>query len=274
MDIVDIQPFVRFSNRVTFKKTPISFKSYDCRLFYVLKGKGAIIMDNIKYELEYGTLMVHQPNVKYQFWWDNDEELVIISINFDMTWNHNNRNKLMMPGRLEIYNVEDITEIVSISPFDKPVYLTNMQALENDLFEIHKENSERKLYYEARNSALFKGVLLKIARTLAIGYISSSRIVQSLINYVHTNYMNDINNKSIAKAFNYHQCYLNKLMKVGTGATMHKYIMESRINAAVKLITETALPVSEISRQCGFKSQAHFSVYFKKITGRTPCSFR
>jgi len=274
MDISTIQPFVRFANFVTFGGKQVANKMYDYRIFYVLDGRGTIIFNDAEYKLAYGTLFIHPPDMKYQFWWDTEEKLKILSINFDLSYRHSDKNKLILPDSVEVFDRSKIIESMESTVFDNVIYLNNMQMFENDLLEIHKENSQRKIYYEGINSTLLKNILLTSARILTIGIDKTSEIVHALIDYIHANYMNEIDNMSIAKILNYHPYYLNKLMKIYTRTTLHHYIMSCRVNAAVKLLVTTDLTVADIALQCGFKNQAHFSTCFKKITGKNPSDYK
>ena len=53
-----------------------------------------------------------------------------------------------------------------------------------------------------------------------------------------------------------------------------EYLLKTRIVTARRLLTETALPISEISNRCGFSSLSYFCRVFKAQTQSTPLQFR
>ncbi|MBL8995299.1 MAG: AraC family transcriptional regulator, partial [Spirochaetia bacterium] len=58
------------------------------------------------------------------------------------------------------------------------------------------------------------------------------------------------------------------------GMTPHDYILREKIRAGKRLLTGTALSVTEIAHRLGFSSSAHFATAFKQFTGRRPVDFR
>lgn len=56
--------------------------------------------------------------------------------------------------------------------------------------------------------------------------------------------------------------------------TPAKWVMKKRLNLASELLENTTLSVGEITNQCGFENQTHFSRLFKQKTGVSPLQFR
>ena len=55
---------------------------------------------------------------------------------------------------------------------------------------------------------------------------------------------------------------------------MYRYLTDYRMKEAVRLLRDTALPVSEVAVSCGFKHFSHFSKCFAGKTSFTPRDFR
>ena len=53
-----------------------------------------------------------------------------------------------------------------------------------------------------------------------------------------------------------------------------KWVMKKRLNLAEELLQNTALSVGEVSFECGFENQTHFSRVFKEKLGISPSQFR
>ena len=77
-----------------------------------------------------------------------------------------------------------------------------------------------------------------------------------------------------ADRLNVSTSYLAQVTKRVSGQAPKAFIDDRIISEARRLLTSTSLTVQEISYQLGFTSQAHFTKYFKKLTGLTPSDFR
>ena len=62
--------------------------------------------------------------------------------------------------------------------------------------------------------------------------------------------------------------------KKAFGMTIHQFHLQQRLKQAALLLQTTDLLVKEISKKCGFGSEAHFSRCFKKQYNQTPISYR
>lgn len=59
-----------------------------------------------------------------------------------------------------------------------------------------------------------------------------------------------------------------------TGQTVFDYLARVRIEAAQQLLTDSALPVTEIAHRTGFSSPTLFGRVFKRLIGQTPQAYR
>lgn len=66
----------------------------------------------------------------------------------------------------------------------------------------------------------------------------------------------------------------SRLFKKSTGRSVPQYVNGLRIAQACRLLTETDLTVSQIARDCGFISPAHFQRQFRELQNCTPLSYR
>ncbi|MEO5983898.1 MAG: AraC family transcriptional regulator [Ferruginibacter sp.] len=56
--------------------------------------------------------------------------------------------------------------------------------------------------------------------------------------------------------------------------TPAKWVMKKRLTMATELLENTSLSISEITFECGFENQTHFSRIFKEKMGASPLRFR
>lgn len=68
--------------------------------------------------------------------------------------------------------------------------------------------------------------------------------------------------------------YLQERTELALGVTLAAAIRRLRLTTATELLTTTDLPVSEISRRCGFACISHFAVLMKDVYGLTPLAYR
>lgn len=68
--------------------------------------------------------------------------------------------------------------------------------------------------------------------------------------------------------------YLSHLFHLETGERLITYIHRERIGAAISMLRNTSLSISEIAYALGFESQAYFSRVFKQVAYKTPSAYR
>ena len=64
------------------------------------------------------------------------------------------------------------------------------------------------------------------------------------------------------------------LRLAATGMTPHRYLLSRRIERARRLLAETNMSIAQIAYLCGFSSQAHLTIAFRRLVGHTPGGYR
>ncbi|MEM8814311.1 MAG: AraC family transcriptional regulator [Pseudomonadota bacterium] len=67
---------------------------------------------------------------------------------------------------------------------------------------------------------------------------------------------------------------LDRRMKRLFGLSTGQWLLKTRIDRASRQLTETALSVTDIALDCGYKDHSAFARQFRRTTGRTPSEFR
>ena len=80
--------------------------------------------------------------------------------------------------------------------------------------------------------------------------------------------------RDLSKSFKISESRLRTLFKAAAGVPLGAYLLNNRINNAMALLRNSDLPLTEITRRCGFGSPPAFSRVFKSVLGITPLKFR
>lgn len=103
---------------------------------------------------------------------------------------------------------------------------------------------------------------------------SENDIVNSAVKIINRDFNKGVSLEEISKELHISKNYLCSLFKKYTGVSFCKYINTLKTNMAKKLLAENKKSLEYISYECGFSSQAHFTLTFKKYTGLTPGDYR
>lgn len=95
-----------------------------------------------------------------------------------------------------------------------------------------------------------------------------------LTHYVTIKLASAIRNADLAAAVGLSPSHLIKAFKQSFGVTPQAYVAQCRVQHAKKLMLSTDEPLAQIALACGLADQAHFSTYFRRVTGATPAHWR
>ena len=97
--------------------------------------------------------------------------------------------------------------------------------------------------------------------------------MREIIEYIHAHLDTQLSLTKLATHLNLSTFHFARLFKKSLGLSPHKYILQTRIERAKRLITSQHLPLSNIALQAGFYDQTHFGKAFKKYVGVSPKVF-
>lgn len=106
----------------------------------------------------------------------------------------------------------------------------------------------------------------------------NGRLSQSDLNRIYeyvagvTNHCPSIDD--ISQQCNISPAHLRRSFKNTVGKTVHQYVDEVRLQKARALLSETDLPLKEVSYRLGFADSSTFSSTFRKAAGETPSGYR
>ena len=102
----------------------------------------------------------------------------------------------------------------------------------------------------------------------------SQDIVQKVIQYMKSNYRDEIGTTMIAEHFQVTPNYLSTVFHQKTGFTIMRFLTELRINKAKEIIAEGAVQIQEAAELVGYFNPRYFTNVFKKIEGQSPTEYK
>ena len=278
----DINPFVRYAQflTITSNRQYVNIAPYDYRLFFCCGGSGQIQVDGVVYEMKLGTFLFWPPGLRYSLLLNkSSKKLDLMQVNFDFTLNNSHISDPVAPAKWRNFDPKKIIEKVEFEDypeFNSPLFIPDIQFISNPMYNMVTEFISKKNFYMARSSGQLKSILSLSGRFM-VNARSSSRsefLVNKVIQYIHTHYREEVNNQTLGEYFGYHPNHLNRLIVQHTGMSIHRYLINCRIDAAIDLLQASDLKTGEIAEAVGFRDSTHFLKYFKKLTGKNTKDFR
>jgi len=103
---------------------------------------------------------------------------------------------------------------------------------------------------------------------------AAQRYVDFSVNYIKTNYDQNITVSKLTEILGVSQPYLYKIYKAAFGKSPKDFIIEYRINQAKRILSETELSIAETARSVGFSDSFAFSRCFSLKQGCSPTEYR
>ncbi|MGY4208019.1 AraC family transcriptional regulator [Burkholderia sp. PvR073] len=130
-------------------------------------------------------------------------------------------------------------------------------------------------YAEALGSAALHRMLHLESRPQAKQYTHAG-MMHKAGEYIRANFQGPLTLMMVAEAVGYPGDLYSfiRTFRKANGLTPHQYIIESRLQAARRLIERGQCDVTEAALDCGFSSASHFSATFRKRWGVSPSELK
>ncbi len=273
MLLEEIRPFVRFVRILDIAKEIHWGASVprDSRLFYTEWGKGVILANQREYSMEQGSILLIPSGCVYSL---ISSDVTYLAINFDYTWQNCKLNYPVPPLIIKRGDRGDLIEHVKfqdVTELNECLHYSNGFSYGTLLHRMLEEYIRKPPFSEASSSAMLCSLIIDIVRRHRTETVYSGKIdLEGVIAYIQQNYAQKLTNQEIAEKFHFHPTYLSDAFKKVYGKSLHQYVMERRVLAAISLLEENKLTVEEVARAVGFYDSSYFSRYFKKVTGASP----
>lgn len=111
-------------------------------------------------------------------------------------------------------------------------------------------------------------------RESALQNASAQGLAQQVVAYVESHCTEKLSCALVAREFSYHSNSLNRIIQEELGCSLHEVITRVKIDAAIRLLTETDMSIADIAYRTSFYDHAHFAKVFRKATGFSPSDYR
>lgn len=238
-----------------------SFFGY--QLKYVLRGRGYVEWEGHTYTVLPGEIFLLDLSLAHRYYADPQDPWELLWVHFDGT------------GCSDYFRL--------LGADDNPVLQTaNRSETEEQFRQLFKLFRHRPCGLEALASCAITHILtqLIVARAEAGAELASLQslpypdVIRHSIAYLEANYQYPLQLEEIAQQVTLSPFHFARLFKRTTGSSVMEYLLRIRLRMAKHLLTQTAMPVSEIADKCGFADPSYFSRTFKRWEGATPSEFR
>lgn len=234
-------------------------------LHYIVGGEGKLILDHSEYELSKGKLFLLGPKVHHAQLTNTRNCMEEYCFSFDI-----------QPKKLE--KSSTMTNFFTDSDF----YICDDTRNIVSLFsEIEQELNSREIgYTEAIRSLLERVMILTVRNFL---YKSSEMSVAKTVPDDRRSLLMDeaflfsyktLTLESLSKLLNLSLRQTERLIYDKYGTSFVKMRTQSRLNAAMNMLSDSEMPLSEIAEKCGFSSYTHFFNVFKATYQTAPSEYR
>ena len=244
-------------------------------LFYILDGKGELILEDVRLPIKKSDLILVRPNEDHAFMDRPGELLHLYCVYFsDDALNYRHGDNTLISFLGELGHASRI-----ISTQDSPSFYDIARYFREILFEQNNPSAESHLLMRL----LFTEMLIKIKRFIesnrsdrdpaADALSPTERAVLNVVRYVESNYYRNLNLEELAARVPLGTRQFTRIFHKLTGKHVKEYVQELRINEAKRLLSSRQKEIKSVCFEVGFEDLSHFYRVFRKLTGTTPKSY-
>ena len=231
-----------------------------CEILYVAGGAGEAILEGKKFRLAPGDLVVVNPGTLHEERSDAKAPLRLIFLAI---------RDFAVPGLPAGCLSQEKYRVLSCGEY--------RYKMDIYLRELLQETSSQIEFYQEISQGLVSALLVLVMRLIRINpedEAALSQECQKIKEYLDQNFTSPITLDSLSETVYISKHYLSHLFQEQTGISPIKYLTLKRMEKACELLSETELPVSEVSKAVGYENPLYFSQVFKRIYGISPVKYR
>jgi AraC family transcriptional regulator len=94
------------------------------------------------------------------------------------------------------------------------------------------------------------------------------------VDYIEANLTRPVYLAELSNVVGLTRMHFAAQFRAATGCSPHNYILRRKVAHSQRLLLDPQLSIANVAAMIGFSSQAHFTVVFKRIVGKTPVRWR
>ena len=261
--------FIRHAKESVYFVNKKTSRAYDDRILYILGGEGEIDINGKTYAISENTMCFYPSATPYFPKSSSKNPLKYISLNFDFSLEHKDISDII-PISEEDYDEDMLLDREKTGRpeiYKSAFVIDNCSLYRSDFLDIVKFFTSNTPYAKEISAAILEMTLLKIANS---NFADENSLYFKILDYINKNYTKIRSNAEIARALSYHEYYINRVFKQMQKTTVHRYILEKRLNKAQSLLASTDKSIGEVACEVGFVNANHFSRAYKDYFGVPP----
>jgi AraC-like DNA-binding protein len=251
---------------------------------YIAAGSADFILDGVRYQLCTGDAILIPPYMTHVIISNGTEPLIQYILHFDFFESTERRNLLhkdvLEENDTRLPERENLLEnhvVIARIPENKRNHLSSRYL--GLMQEFQDDRPGRNLMLKAGCTELLITVLrncvdAKARDSHAIPRTKSWVHIEKAVDYIQRCDLKEkLDNEAVAEAIGVSTNYLTNIFQTYLGVSLHKYILNIRIDRAQQLLLSGKVNITEAASQTGFSSIHVFSKTFKNILGISPSQF-
>ncbi|MCI8386968.1 MAG: AraC family transcriptional regulator [Clostridiales bacterium] len=268
-----------FTSQVNFKKRPLENHHHTMiEISLIKQGSGIYTVSDRTYEIHQGDIFIYssdEPHCITEI--TSNVDMIIMNVHFEPRFVWAPGNGMFDEKYLRVFNDrgEDFSNRLKYDSEDTAEITRQLLDMENEFERAEPE-------YELMVKIRLLTVLVLLCRSCGFadnvqtGEFKRANLsaLDAVMDYINQNLALPLSLDELARQANMSRAYFSTTFRRLNGISPWEYIMVKRIETAISLLEHTNDTIIEIACKCGFNNTANFNRAFKKITNRTPSSYR
>ncbi|MDD3927447.1 MAG: AraC family transcriptional regulator [bacterium] len=259
----DDPPIIVSWERAVYNSLPLTYHR-EAELQFVKQGLGSYFIQDRNYAFKKNSLIVIRPNEVHRLIPHPDLRIEKCTIIFPETLLDDDSKLTCFPA--------DFPRHICLSERDATDIEVILRSIEDERryrrhlwLDVITTDLKKLILYIRRNGARENDDLPE----------SENELVRKIVNYIETDFAQEITLNSLSEIFSLSPSYLSRLFKKCIGLNLKHYVLQRRIIEAKRLLeNDPMIKVSSIPQIVGFHDFPVFNQNFKQITGLTPSAYR
>ena len=250
-------------------------KFFDLEIAYVVSGNAFQITKNKRIPITQGNYLLVDYGIQHGYEIPEGESLELINISFDCRAIGISPNKKSLTSFAKNYSITSV--LTDESPREDLVFFDKTGKIKEQCLAILDEYKKREPGYYG----VIKGILLEIVISGMRQYFcpeheisSFSPIVEQLLNYLSSHYMENTSLSELSKKMHFSLPYVSKKFKDEVGKTYTESLHERRINESCRMLFDSDESIETIAEYIGYSDSKKYRKKFKEIVGISPREYK